>query len=123
MKSKILGLIFVEVLRDFVCDWLILKGYDVKVSENKEVFLNILETFTPDIILMDIMMPEVIDMDLYKKIKENTKVAQSPIIFLTGFIDDAMNETMLKVGGVGYLLKPIRLNKLEDMVKRGLTNE
>ena len=61
----------------------------------------------PDLILLDIMMPEMDGYDVCAKLKANVATAQIPVIFLTA-LDDQENETKgLEMGAVDYITKPI----------------
>jgi CheY-like chemotaxis protein len=68
----------------------------------------------PDLILLDIMMPEMTGWELYDKIKENNKWRDIPIIFLTARTDETA-ENAGKFFGEDYIEKPFDAN---DLIKR-----
>lgn len=68
----------------------------------------------PDLILLDIMMPEMTGWELYDKIKENDKWREIPIIFLTARTDETA-ENAGKFFGEDYIEKPF---DADDLIKR-----
>ena len=68
----------------------------------------------PDLILLDIMMPEMTGWELYDKIKENNKWRDIPIIFLTARTDETA-ENAGKFFGEDYIEKPF---DADDLIKR-----
>ena len=82
-KKKIL-LVDDEVsLRDTIAELLILNNYDVKTAKNGNNALEILDSWIPDIIVSDIMMPIMDGYLFYKTVKETSILNQIPFIFLT----------------------------------------
>lgn len=84
-------------------------GYEVKAATNAKAAIKILESYAPDCIVMDVMMPE---MDGFAACKEMRKKCNTPIIFLTGkdSEDDKINGLML--GADDYVVKPYSLREL-----------
>lgn len=92
-------------------------GYEVAMADNGVLALNMLEEMTPDLILLDVMMPEMDGYEVCGKIKENPNTNNIPIIFLT-----AKNETdsVVKgfdIGAVDYVTKPFNSSELLMRVK------
>lgn len=78
--------------------------------------------FKPDIILLDILMPEPNGFDICKKLKANPATAQIPILFLSG-LTDIKNRTMgYQLGAVDYVHKPIDRYEMCARVTVHLTN-
>jgi len=71
-----------------------------------EKLLFLLEKNKPDLILLDIDMPEMNGYDVIKRVKANPKTAEIPIIFLTGKTDVADELLGLSLGAVDYITKP-----------------
>ncbi|NLG05849.1 MAG: response regulator [Clostridia bacterium] len=68
--------------------------------------LELLEKITPDLILLDIEMPEMDGYETIKKIKNNPKNANIPVIFLTAHSDKENELTGFKLGAVDFITKP-----------------
>lgn len=88
------------------------EGYKIALALDGKSALNIIDSHPTDIILLDIMMPEMDGYEVCKKIKQNNKTKDIPIIFLS-----AKNETKdivegFKTGGVDYILKPFNKEEL-----------
>lgn len=85
-----------------------LEGYDVNVATNGEECLNVLDGYTPEIILLDILMPKVNGFHVLKEIKKNPQLRQIPVILLTnlGEAEVDMNKELARALGVAdYLIK------------------
>ena len=81
--------------------------YVVKAAINGMMALKIAEKKPPDLILLDIRMPQMDGFEVCRKLKANEATADIPVIFLTGESDAASEADALDAGAVGYLTKPI----------------
>ena len=82
--------------------------YRVKAAINAEKALKIvLSDDPPDLILLDIIMPEVTGCELCEQLKRNPLTSDIPVIFLTGMTDVQSEERGFKLGAVDYITKPI----------------
>jgi len=77
----------------------------------------------PDLILMDIQLPEVSGIDIIKILKEDEQTAAIPIIAITAFAMKGDEERIRESGCEGYLSKPISVAKFVDTVNRFLNKE
>lgn len=88
------------------------QSYDVSFASSGSDALSILETELPDLILLDVMMPEMDGFEVCKRIKSNYRTREIPIIFLTA---KAETEEILKgfeLGAVDYVTKPFNSSEL-----------
>ena len=81
--------------------------YVVKAAINGMMALKIVEKKPPDVILLDIRMPQMDGFEVCRKLKANETTASIPVIFLTGESEAASEADALEAGAVGYLTKPI----------------
>lgn len=81
--------------------------YDVKVAPSGAVALKIVEKHTPDLILLDVMMPGINGFDVCKKLKTDKKLSQIPIIFVTALVQGEDEEKGFELGAVDYITKPV----------------
>lgn len=80
--------------------------YDVFTAPSGNKLFSILEKVTPDLILLDIEMPEMNGYEVIKILKASDKTAHIPVIFLTAVIDPASEVKGLDLGAVDYITKP-----------------
>jgi putative two-component system response regulator len=80
--------------------------YDLFTVPSGEKFFKLLEKVTPDIILLDIEMPEMSGYDIIKRLKTDKKTADIPVIFLTVRNDNNSELEGLNMGAVDYIVKP-----------------
>lgn len=85
-----------------------LEGHEVKVATNGEECLEVLETYVPELILLDILMPKINGFHVLKEIKKKPDLRQIPVILLTnlGEAEVDMNKELASALGVSdYLIK------------------
>ena len=97
------------------------QGYQVSVATNGRQALEVLERVRPDLILLDVMMPEMDGFETCKHIKASTNWREIPLIFLT-----SKNETTdivrgFDLGAVDYVAKPFNAHELLARVHTHLT--
>jgi len=95
--------------------------YNVYTIGSGQALLALLEKILPDLILLDINMPEMNGYEAIKCIKDNEKTAHIPVIFLTAYNDKHAVVEGISLGAIDYLVKPIvpikllmRVNALFD---------
>ena len=82
--------------------------YKTKVATTGEKALEVASFASPpDLILLDVMMPGMDGYEVCRRLKENPKTADIPVIFLTGKSDAADEQKGLELGAVDYIAKPI----------------
>jgi DNA-binding response OmpR family regulator len=90
-------------------------GHKVFISSSGIGALNFLENNSPDLILLDIMMPGMDGFETCEKIKENDKTKNIPIIFITAVSETASIVKGFQLGAMDYITKPFRQ---EEVVAR-----
>ncbi len=81
-------------------------GYKLLVAKNGKTALSIAHKASPDLILLDIMMPEMDGYEVCKRLKTDETTAQIPIIFVTALSDAEDEAKGLTLGAVDYITKP-----------------
>ena len=92
-------------------------GYEIVEAENGEVAFQVANREIPDLIISDIMMPQMDGIELCWMIRENSKVPLVPFIFLTSFDDSEMEIRGFRAGADEYLNKPIDRKELLERVE------
>lgn len=101
-------------IRVMVKDYLEEKGYRVVTAENGQVALYVARREKPDLILLDIMMPEL---DGYEFITAFRKEADTPIILLTAKLEEEDKVLGLELGADDYLTKPFGMRELVARIR------
>jgi signal transduction histidine kinase/DNA-binding response OmpR family regulator len=103
--------------------YLIAKGFDLILARNGLEAVARTQADKPDLILMDIQMPQMSGLEAIRKIREDedTAVSKIPIIAVTALAMPGDREACLEAGADAYLSKPISLRRLVDMIQSQLT--
>ncbi len=91
--------------------------YEVAVAMSGERAINIAQKGNIDLILLDIMMPEMDGYETCRKLKEDDKTKDIPVIFITAKSDEDSIEKGFDIGGVDYVSKPFKHKELLARVK------
>ena len=97
-------------------------GLMALVARSGEAALKILAQVTPDLILLDAVMPGMDGFDVCRMIKEKNDFTLIPIVFMTGLDDSEHVIKGLKAGGVDYVTKPIKPDELIARVSVHVAN-
>jgi adenylate cyclase len=97
------------------------RGYQINIATNGRQGLEVLERIRPDLILLDIMMPEMDGFETCRRIKASTGFREIPIIFLTAKTDTADIVRGFELGAVDYVAKPFNAHELLARVNTHLT--
>ncbi|MBT4968586.1 MAG: response regulator, partial [Bacteroidetes bacterium] len=97
---------------EFLANLLSENGYDVDFSLNGSDALKLVEFEDFDLILLDIMMPEMDGFEVCQRIKDDPDKNEIPIIFLTAKTDIESIEKAFDLGGLDYVSKPFSTNEL-----------
>ena len=91
--------------------------YDILEAENGRQALTILEKMMPDLILSDIMMPEMDGIEFCKKVKSDKITCHIPFVFLTAKISEQQKLEGLKTGADDYIVKPFNFEILKTKIQ------
>jgi len=92
-------------------------GYDAQVLGGSQGTLKALEFSKPDLILLDVMLPDVDGFELCRQIRQSTVLARTPVLFLTARSDEVDRVLGLEIGGDDYMTKPFGLAELAARVQ------
>lgn len=97
-------------------------GFDVLVALQGEMALMLLNQVTPDVILLDAMMPGIDGFETCRRLKQRPGLALVPVIFMTGLSETDDIVQGLQAGGVDYVTKPVAPIEVIARVKVHLAN-
>ena len=95
---------------------LVLQKYEIRTATNSKDAMEILNTFTPRLILMDLQLPDIDGLDLTRKLKADKKYQHIPIIAITARAMKGDKEKALAAGCIEYITKPIDVKTLPKIV-------
>ncbi len=93
------------------------EGYLVSLATGGKAALATLESFIPDIVLLDVMMPEMDGFEVCRILKSNNDLSNIPVIFLTAKDQPGDITEGFRAGGVDYLTKPFMREELLSRIK------
>ncbi|MCL1812510.1 MAG: response regulator [Treponema sp.] len=96
------------------------ENYIVVTASSAEKMFCILENIIPDMILLDIEMPEMDGYEAIKNLKSKQQTKDIPVIFLTGRTDTSDEENGLSLGAIDYIVKPYQRDSLYKRIETGL---
>lgn len=95
-------------------------GYETQTAQNGEEAIFLAKKFIPDLILLDIMMPEMDGYETIRELRKNPALDKTIIIFLTALTDERSEIEGLKLGADDYITKPIKMNLLKARLATAL---
>jgi CheY-like chemotaxis protein len=101
-----------------ICTILEISGYACTKANSGLEALQILETITPDLILCDVMMPDMDGFEVLQKLRENEKTKNISFCFLSARADILDIDYGLSLGANGYITKPFSAKDLVQTVQK-----
>jgi DNA-binding response OmpR family regulator len=98
-------------------------GYQPHVLTGSKGTLKALEQLRPDMVLLDVMLPEADGFELCKQIRQSTALGRIPVLFLTARSDEVDRVLGLEIGGDDYMTKPFSPRELIARIKAHLRRE
>jgi len=105
----------IEILNGLLGD-----EYDVLSALDGEFALEIAHDDKPDLILLDIMMPDMDGFEVCRRLKDSEETKDIPVIFITAKTDEDSIEEAYDIGGADYVTKPFRPKELLARVRKEL---
>mgnify|MGYP001156688933 FL=1 len=102
------------------------EGYWIETANNGKNALEVASSFQPELILLDIMMPEMDGIEVCHKLRENTEFNNTIIAMLTARNEDYTQVAGLQAGADDFIKKPIKprvlVSKVESLLRRRVVN-
>lgn len=98
------------------------QNFAVFIARDGQEALDILKNEQPDLIILDIMMPNVDGYATIESVKMNEKLANCKVIFLSAKNKESDIEKGMKLGADAYMTKPFSIKKLVEQVNELLAN-
>lgn len=107
--------LFAEMMR--------VSGFRVLKTSSSTPALNLITTEKPDIIILDIMMPDVSGLDILREMRQNEEMANIPVVVVSAKSMPADIRIGMEAGASTYLTKPVGFLELKEAVERALGNQ
>jgi excisionase family DNA binding protein len=107
-----------DQVREVVRINLEIEGYTVREAANAEEGLAALEEDAPDLILLDVMMPQVDGWEMLRRVQERHGIGSIPVVMFSGKLDEAMRAEAAERGAQGFIGKPFDLRSLIEQTKQ-----
>ena len=88
------------------------EGYDVRTAVDAEAALRLVESFRPQLILMDVQLPDMDGLELTRRLKSDPATRRIKILALTAYAMKSDRDRALAAGCDGYIAKPIDIESL-----------
>ena len=98
-------------------------SYDVEIAANGRLGLEMATSNPPDLVLLDITMPEMDGWEVLKRLKDNPSTSMIPVILLTGKVEHESVLQGYKTGADYYIAKPFTRNQLLNGITMFLQSE
>ncbi len=106
---------------DMVRDYLVLKGgFEVEVAQSGFQAGYTVARFKPDIVLMDILMPDMDGFEVHRRLRGDPETRHIPVIACTAYRDPAVDARIQEVKFDGFVEKPLKLDALLELLKHHL---
>lgn len=122
-NRKVLVIEDFEASADILREGLELAGFTVEVANDGETGLDAVHAFSPDLVLLDLMLPRMDGWQVLENMRADEKTAQVPVMFMTAYMssqEEAEMKRAKKLGCCGFFRKPFDLNNLVDSIRNEL---
>ena len=119
MMKRILVVEDNDLNRKLFCDVLVANGFSVAPVAEWESALGRAAEFVPNLIIMDIQLPNISGLDLIAQIKRDATLRNTPVLAVTAYAGKGDEERIREAGAEGYLAKPVSIGPFMNAV-RGL---
>jgi PAS domain S-box-containing protein len=107
-------------IRNMVSEFLLPRGFKVRVAESGARALESVDIETPDLILLDIRLPDIDGYEVCRRLRMEEVTRNVPIIFLSGLSDTGDIVRAFSSGGSDFVLKPFKENELVSRIQNHL---
>ncbi len=94
------------------------QGYRVVTASDGEEAVRVARLANPDLILMDIGMPQLDGLEATRRIREREPLRNVPVIAVTAFSTGGFQRAAYDAGFEGYIVKPIDFQRLQELIRR-----
>jgi DNA-binding response OmpR family regulator len=109
-----------SIHREEIAEILRYKNFEVQTAENGRIGITMASAFNPDLILCDILMPEVDGTQVIAEIRGNNSLSGTKFVFVTSLADRDEIKSGMLLGADAYLTKPFTIKELITVINSNL---
>lgn len=94
-----------------------MSNYEIKICNNGKKLMECVEEYNPDLILLDVMMPEMDGPTTFKNLQANENTKHIPVVFVTAKAQVHEVEAFKEIGSWGVITKPFKVMELCDDIQ------
>lgn len=106
-----------DLNRKLFCDVLKASGFAVEPCADGDLALNAARAFDPDLVIMDIQLPNISGMDLIGQMKRDAVLCPVPVLAVTAYAGKGDEDKIRDIGAEGYLSKPVSIGPFMRAVR------
>lgn len=107
-----------DLNRKLFCDVLKAKGYEVVPVADGQNVVETAKKYHPELVIMDIQLPNVSGIDLIAQLKQDPAFAQTPVLAVTAYAGKGDEERIRDAGASDYLAKPVSIGPFMAAVRK-----
>ena len=119
-KGKVLVVEDQATFREFLQVTLSKLGLEVFTALTGKSAINRVKEHAPDLILLDVMLPDMDGYEVCRQMREQSETSLTPIIFVSAVGSDKHIQKAMAAGGTDYLVKPLSMDDVESLVNHYL---
>ncbi len=104
-------------------DLLVISGFEVEISQGAKDVLEKLKAFHPDLILLDLLMPNLGGLEICEMLNNDSQLRDVPVIVVSGLVDEADIKKAYRLGAVGYITKPYSIQNMLHEINRAIASK
>ena len=109
-----------EDAADMFAEMMRVSGYRVLKTSSSAPALTLMETEKPDVLILDIMMPEISGLDILRQMRRDSALANIPVVVVSAKSMPADIKDGMEAGASMYLTKPVCFTELKEAIERAL---
>ena len=118
MSKRILVVEDNDLNRKLFCDVLKANGFEVEPVADGELALGAARAFAPDLVLMDIQLPNISGLDLIAGMKRDATLRDVPVLAVTAYAGKGDEDRIREAGAADYLAKPVSIGPFMAAIRR-----
>lgn len=95
-----------------------LLGFQPVVARSGETAISQANAESPDVVLLDLMMPDLDGMEVTRRLRANPQTAQTPIVIVTASPEADVEERCRQAGATAFMRKPVNMGDLFELLKK-----